>query len=130
MILKRCTLGRSVKMAKDVNMLMREWWLKEIKAITAKVMREEDKRQARQKEKAAKALGEYQSYRDIQDAYGCGVISEREFDRLTELLERTQPEESKLYRAKIELLQELYDEQKKILDDWEKWEQVHNEQVV
>lgn len=94
------------------------------KALTAKVMREEEKRQERKRTKAEKALGEYKSYYEIQEAYGCGVITARQFDRLTELLEESQPEEDELYRAKIELLQEEYQEQKAILDKHLRYEEI------
>lgn len=103
-------------MKKDVDILMREWWIREIQALTAKVMREEEKRQERKRTKAEKLLGEYQTFQDAQDAYGCRVITEKQFDRITDLLEQIRPVESDLYRAKIELLQELYQEQKTILD--------------
>ncbi len=114
-------------MKQDVNVQMRKWWLSELRAITARVQREEEKRQTKEREKAEKLLGEYKTYADAQDAYGCGVITERQFDRIVDLLERAKPVESDLYRAKIELLQELYQEQKKLLDDWERWEAVHSE---
>lgn len=114
-------------MRQDINIQMRRWWLSELKAITARVQLEEEKRQTRERTKAEKLLGEYQTYQDAQDAYGCGVITEKQFDRITDLLERVRPVESELYRAKIELLQELYQEQKKLLDDWEKWEAMHSD---
>jgi len=104
-------------MKKDVEIRLREWWISEIKAMTDKVMKEEAKRQERERKKADKLLGEYQSYADAQDAYGCGVITEKQFDRIVDLLEKRNPAEDALYNAKIELLQELYQEQKKILDD-------------
>lgn len=112
-------------MRQDINIQMRKWWIDELRAITARVQREEEKRQARERTKAEKLLGEYQTFQDAQDAYGCGVITEKQFDRITDLLERIRPVESDLYRAKIELLQELYQEQKKLLEDWEKWEATH-----
>ena len=109
----------------DINAQLRRWWIGEIKDLTARVTAEEEKRQNRERKKAEKLLGEYRTYADAQDAYGCGVITERQFDRIVNLLEQSQPVESDLYRAKIELLTELYQEQKKILDDWERWEAVH-----
>jgi hypothetical protein len=110
---------------KDVHIELWKWWLAELKAITARVQREEEKRQARERTKAEKLLGEYRTYADAQDAYGCGVITERQFDRIVDLLERSQPVESDLYRAKIDLLTEIYQEQKKFLEDAERWEKLN-----
>lgn len=104
-------------MKKDIEIRLREWWISEIRAMTEKVVMEEAKRQAREYKKADKLLGEYQSYADAQDAYGCGAITERQFNRIVDLLEKRNPAEDPLYQAKIELLQELYQEQKKILGD-------------
>ena len=94
-----------------------KWWLNELKAITARVAKEEEQRQTRARLKAEKLLGEYQTYQDAQDAYGFGVISERQFNRIIKLLEDANPKESELYRAKVELLQEFYQAQKKILEE-------------
>ena len=112
-------------MKEDIDIQMRRWWVSELKAITVRVQREEEKRQTRERTKAERLLGEYQTYADAQDAYGCGVITEKQFDRIVDLLEKAQPVESKLYRAKIELLSELYQEQKQLLDDRERWEALH-----
>lgn len=94
-----------------------KWWLSELKAIKARLTKEEEQRQTRARRKAEKLLGEYRTYQDAQDAYGCGMISERQFDRIITLLEDANPKESELYRAKVELLQEFYQEQKKILEE-------------
>ena len=110
---------------RDVNIQLRKWWLDELKTISARVLKEEEKRQARQQAKAEKLLGEYRTYADAQDAYGCGVITEKQFDRIVDLQERAKPVESDLYRAKVELLTELYQEQKKILEDADRWEALH-----
>ena len=112
---------------KDIQLQLREWWMAEIRAITARVMKEEEKRQDRERKKYEKKLGDYRTYSDIQDAYGCGVITERQFDRLADLLEKSRPEESELYKAKMDLLSELYQEQKKILEDRERWEAMKDE---
>ena len=87
-----------------------------------RVIAEEEKRQERVRKAAEKKMGDYQTYADLQDAYGCGVITERQFDRLVALLEQKKPYPGALYQAKLELLQELYTEQKKILDDRLRWE--------
>ena len=63
------------------------WWMGEVKALTQKVMEQEAKRQAKAQAKSERLLGEYRTYADVQDAYGCGVISARKRDRLFDLLE-------------------------------------------
>lgn len=110
---------------KDVEVQVWEWWLAELKNITKRVLAEEEKREARARASAEKKLGEYRSYSDLQDAYGCGVITERQFDRLADLLEKSKPEPSDLYLAKIDLLQELYSEQKRVLEDRKRFYAVH-----
>ncbi len=112
-------------MKQETNVQLRRWWLSELRAITARVQKEEEKRQTRERTKAEKLLGEYQTFADAQDAYGCGVITKRQYHRILDLLEQMKPVESDLYHAKIELLEELYTEQKKLLDDWEQWEATH-----
>lgn len=102
-------------MKEDVRKKMREWWIGELRSLTEKVQKEEEKRQNRERTKAEKLLGEYRTYADAQDAYGCGVITERQFDRIVDLLEKANPMEDDLYRAKMELLQEIYREQKALL---------------
>lgn len=101
---------------RDVHRLTMEWWIGELRNLTEKVQKEEEKRQARERTKAEKLLGDYKTYADAQDAYGCGVITEKQFDRIVDLLERASPMEDDLYRAKIDLLQDLYREQKAILN--------------
>ena len=100
--------------------MMRLWWIDQIREITAKVVKEEEKRQEKVRAKNLKKLGDYRTYSDIQDAYGVGVITEKEFDRLAELLEKSDPEPDTLYREKMNLLQELYQEQKKIIAETRK----------
>lgn len=106
-------------MKKDIDLQMREWWVAELQAITKRVIAEEEKRQARERRKAERMMGEYEGWTqsDLMDAYGCGVISENKYNKLIHLLEGYEPQPGALYEAKLELLQELYDEQKKILDD-------------
>ena len=108
---------REKYMRDELNIKMREWWIKELREITERVIKEEEKRQSREKAKYIKKLGEYRTYNDIQEAYGVGVITEKQFDRLADLLEKSQPEPDELYKAKIELLQEMYQEQKKLIEE-------------
>ncbi len=113
---------------KDVNIELRRWWVDELSEITRRVIAEEERRQARERKRAEKLMGEYEgwTYNDLQEAYGCGAITEKKYDRLVRLLENSQPVESDLYRAKVALLAELYQEQKEILDKAEQWEAIHN----
>lgn len=92
------------------------WWMAEIKRITRKVMAEEDKRQERIKKKNAAALADYRNEHEIRDAYGCGFISERKCEKLLEMYEETYNVTNDLYEAKINLLQELYQEAKAALE--------------
>jgi hypothetical protein len=88
-----------------------------LRELTDKVNQEEEKRQAKVKRGVEKQLGEYKTFADIQDAYGCGVISAKKRDRLYDLLERQNVEPDWLYEAKIELLTELYQNAKQIFSD-------------
>ena len=103
-------------MTDKVNRQMRIWWMEELKAITAREMMKEERRQDREREKNLKKLGDYRNYNDIHEAYGVGAITEKQFDILAAILEKSQPEPDDLYRAKMDLLAELYSEQKKILE--------------
>ena len=99
------------------NLKMRTWWVGQLKEITEKEMKLEEKRQEKQKARNLKKLGDYKTYNDIQEAYGVGVITEKQFDRLADLLEKSQPEPDELYRAKMELLKKMYQEQKQLLEE-------------
>ena len=96
---------------------LQTWWMGELKRITQKVMDEETRRQTRAREKAEKQLGEYRTYADVQDAYGCGVISTKKRDRLYDLLDQVKPVNDDLYEMKIEMLSEMYQTAKRIVED-------------
>ena len=98
---------------------LQKWWIGELRAITQKVISQEEKRQERAAAKAAKLMGEYQTYADIQDAYGMGMISDKMHDKLLDLLEdrNRARQSSKLYKDKIALLTELTDIAKQIIID-------------
>ena len=96
---------------------LQTWWMGEVKALTQKVMDQEAKRQARDQAKSERLLGEYKTYADVQDAYGCGVISARKRDRLYDLLENVNPVEDDLYRMKLDMLAEMYQIAKQAVDD-------------
>ena len=113
-------------MREDKNIQLRRWWIGEIQNLTKKVVDAEEKRQASIRKRAEKLMGEYEgwTYNDVQEAYGVGSITERQFRRLTDLLEQTDPVPDELYRMKLDLLSELYQEQKKILDTDERFEKI------
>ena len=95
---------------------LQSWWMGELSAITKKVMDDEEKRQKRARASSEKKLGEYKTFMDIQDAYGCGVISEKKRDRLYDLLEKMEPEPDRLYEKKLALLSELYQNAKEVMN--------------
>lgn len=96
---------------------LQTWWIGEVQALTQKVMEQEERRQSRAKSKAEKQLGDYRTYADVQDAYGCGVISARKRDHLYDLLEQVKAEPDSLYQMKLDLLGELYQTAKRVLED-------------
>ena len=98
-------------------MQLQSWWMARLRELTDKVNQEEEKRQAKARRAAEKSMGEYKTYADIQDAYGCGVISAKKRDRLFDLLEMQEIKPDGLYEAKIELLSELYQQAKQIFSD-------------
>ena len=100
---------------------VQNWWLKEIKDLTRKVMAEEEKRQQRQKSQSEKQLGEYRSYADIQDAYGVGAITERKRDKLMEMLEKREQADwsDRQYEMKLDLLHEMYETANQVIADQE-----------
>lgn len=99
---------------------LQKWWMREISKITQRVTSEEEKRQEKVKKKNQELMGEYQTERDIMDAYGCGVISDRKKNRLLDLLEGQKQEPGKMYKAKIELLKEVYQQAKLIVQEKER----------
>ena len=102
----------------DKNIVsLQTWWMGEVKSLTRKVMDQEEKRQARLRAKADKELGEYRTYNDVQDAYGCGVITARKRDRLYDLLEQFAPGEDPVYRMKLDMLAEMYQIAKQAVED-------------
>lgn len=115
-------------MRKDTEILLRQWWIDQLKNLTEKVMDAEAKRQERLKKKSEKLLGQYEgwTYNDVHEAYGVGSITEREYDRLTDLLEKREAKPDELYYMKLELLSELYREQRDILRKYEQFKQIHD----
>ena len=99
---------------------LQSWWMGEVQAITKKVIEQEERRQANAQKKADRLMGEYKTFGDIQDAYGCGVISARKRDRLYDLLEQKKTEPDVLYNAKLEMLGEMYQIAKQAVEDHQK----------
>ena len=51
---------------------LQQWWMEQLRDLTRKVMKEEEKRQAKVTAKASSMLSEYSSRDDIVEAYGMG----------------------------------------------------------
>ena len=115
-------------MNREDEIRLREWWMDQLRAITKKLIDEENRREERARVKAQKALGEYQTEADIQDAYAYGVITEAKRDKLMDLLEKGtfNALEDKDYRMRMDFLQQDWQNQKEILEklktaDMEVW---------
>ena len=102
--------------ATDV-MMLQSWWMARLKELTDKVNKEEEKRQEKVRRGVDRQLGEYKTFNDVQDAYGCGVISAKKRDRLYDLLERQNVEPDRMYEEKIALLSELYQTARRIFSE-------------
>ena len=98
-------------------MLLQSWWMARLQKLTDCVNKEEEKRQDKVRRGVEKQLGEYRTFADVQDAYGCGMISSKKRDRLYDLLEKRNVEPDKMYEAKIALLTELYQNARQIFSE-------------
>ena len=98
-------------------MQLQSWWMAKLRELTDKVNKEEEKRQAKVRRGVEKQLGEYRTFADVQDAYGCGVISSAKRDKLYDLLEKQEASPDKMYEAKIALLSELYQTARQIFSE-------------
>ena len=98
---------------------LQTWWMDELKQITNKVMKAESKRQEKEKSKNYDLLAEYKSEYEILDAYGVGYITEKKKDKLLDLWEKREKLEGEnpLYQMKLNLLSELYQTAKRIIED-------------
>ena len=94
---------------------LQEWWLAELQTLTAKVIKQEEKREERLKRKHENELADYASLDEIQEAYGVGTISLRKYEHLCDLWENTHNTVNPMYDAQLELLQDLYQETKNAL---------------
>lgn len=101
----------------EARIQMRAWWIAKILQIIVEVKEQEQKRQDKVRKQYLKKLGDYKTYNDLQDAYGCGVITEKQYDRLADILEKSDPNPDIVYLEKINLLEEIYREQKQIYSE-------------
>jgi hypothetical protein len=104
-------------------MQLQLWWMEEIKKLTGKVLKQEEKRQETARKKGTKLLGDMDIERreDIDDLYAFGAITDAKRNKLISLWEDMQPEPSELYNLKLKLLQEAYEEAHHIyVDEMEK----------
>jgi hypothetical protein len=97
---------------------LQRWWMEQLREITRKEMKNEEKRQERQKKKAAKMMGdlEIEKRGDIDDLYGLRVITDRQREKLIDAFEGAQGTDE-VYEAKIELLQEAYETARQVMRD-------------
>lgn len=106
-------------MSEKEQIKLQHWWAEELRAITRKVIAEEEKRQNRIKAKNASVLAEYTSRDDILEAYGFGSITEKKMEKLLDMWDEVESAgyHDNLYEMKIELLQELYQQSQMVLRD-------------
>ena len=98
---------------------LQSWWLGELSGLTQKLLKEEEKRQDKVRSVIDKKLGEYQTLADIQEAYGCGSITEKKYEKLMDLWEQRERSDysDNLYEAKRDILTDLYRDAKRIMDE-------------
>jgi hypothetical protein len=94
---------------------LQQWWMKQLRELSRKVIEEEEKRQAKASSKAEKILADFSSRDDIIEAYGIGSISERTMEHLLDMWDEVNQGGSEMYEAKIALLQEAYEEANRVL---------------
>ena len=98
---------------------LQSWWMGELSAITQRVMKEEEKRQNRERAAIDKKLGEYQTKLDIQEAYGVGAITEKKMDKLMDRWEQRESVtySNRLHEEKLAMLSDLYRTAKQIINE-------------
>lgn len=99
---------------------LQQWWMNELQKLTDKCLRQEQTRQEKVRQKNETALSDYRSKGEILDAYGCGIITERKKDKLLDLWEETNETTNELHERKINLLWELYNDAKRVLEEAKK----------
>ena len=96
---------------------LQQWWMEQLRDLTRKVMKEEEKRQAKVTAKASAMLSEYSSRDDIVEAYGMGIITEKQMDKVLDMWDQANEGHSEIYEGKIALLQEAYEEAQRIMQE-------------
>lgn len=99
---------------------LQRWWMEQLRALTRKVMAEEEKTKDKANRKADKLLGDYSSRDEIIEAYGLGNITEKQRDKYLDIWDNSCAYASPLYMEKLELLQDLYAEADGVLRDLER----------
>ena len=104
-------------MTREEEIRLREWWLEQLRKITGELIEKENRREEKERLKAQKALGEYRTESDIQDAYAYGVITAAKRDKLMDMLEKGtfNANEDRDYRLRMDFLKEDWQNQKEIL---------------
>lgn len=99
---------------------LQKWWMNELKLLTQKVMNAEDKRQAKVRNKKADILADADVERkeDIDDLYAYGVITAKKREKLLNIFEEIETP-GRLYREKLDMLQDMYQIAKEIIRDKE-----------
>lgn len=97
---------------------LQRWWMGQLRDITFKVMEKERKRQEKAKKKRASILAdlEIEKRSDIDDLYAFDAITSKQRDRLVDLFEKAEEPDS-MYQAKVDLLQDAYEEAQMIMRD-------------
>lgn len=95
---------------------VQRWWMEQLRAMTRKIMADEEKRQEKVRKKTAEAFGDLAIERreDIDDLYGYGVITDRQREKLINMFEK-ENEPDEIYKAKIDLLQDAYEEAHRVM---------------
>ncbi len=106
-------------MTRDQEIMLRKWWMEQLRGITKRLMEAEERRVETDRVKAQKQLGDYQTENDIQEAYAYGQITDAKREKLLDLLEKKDgaAAESEMYRLKLDFLQEDYQHQKELLEN-------------
>ena len=94
-----------------------EWWVKQLKLLTWKVIGQEAKRRERVQQKNADALSEYKNANEIQEAYGMGIITEKKYEKLLDMWEESYGSESKTYEYEVDILEDVFQEAKRVLEE-------------
>lgn len=106
-------------MTRDQEIMLRKWWLEQLRGITKKLMDAEARRIEAERVKAQKMLGDFQTEIDVQEAYAFGMITDAKRAKLLDLLEKKDgaAAESEMYHLKIDFLTEDYQHQKELLEN-------------